>query len=97
MNDSLTAMIAEMNNDPTPIYKGFSRKQLNDAFSAVEDKTDWKAPILARLPYDYELVTLTVAAIEFFTATKPTVSRRSNKSGYVISSIGYRQGPAGDH
>lgn len=89
--------IAEMDRDPTPIYKGFSRKQLSDAFDAVANKDDWKGPILVKLPYDYELVTITVAAIEFFTATKPVVSRKMDKKAYVISSIGYREGPAGDH
>lgn len=79
------------------VYKGYTREALDLAFGKVHDPDDWKAPILARVAG--EDVQLTVAAIEFFTATNPqvTYNHRGGVMPFIIESEGYRAGPAGDH
>lgn len=71
------------------------RARLLPFFEKVHDPADWKAPIRAMVP-DTELQSFK-DAIVFFTATEPR-EERSGIPGYVIlSSEGYRRGPAGDH
>lgn len=76
----------------------YSQAEMEAAFTAVQNKRDWKAPIHAFVqPQDIEV---TIAAIEHFTATIPTVKGNEGPSGvifYEVASIGYRKGPAGDH
>ena len=81
---------------------GYSRKELKAAFDKVCDSKDWKNPISARV--QAADVKITVAAIEYFTATTADVleydtegNRIVPKGMFLISSIGYRRGPAGDH
>lgn len=81
-------------------HKGFTPDQLREAFDLIHDPDDWRAPIAVTVPG--ELVTLTVAAIEFFTATDPKVSMIPIRDGdlmirFLVESEGYRLGPAGDH
>lgn len=76
-------------------YKGFAIEDLQSAFEAVCDPSDWKKPIAATMPG--EAVMLAVAAIEFMTATVPTVSLDVRSMRYLVESVGYRAGPAGDH
>lgn len=77
------------------LYDGYTMDELREAFDAVCDPTDWKGPIAATLPG--EAVGLVVAAIKFFTATNPNVGRGVGPMRYVVTSEGYRAGPAGDH
>lgn len=75
----------------------YTQEQLSDAFDAICDPADWKAPVSAWV--SGEGVPLAVAAIQHFTATTPTVSACLNRAPirYLVESIGYRAGPAGDH
>ena len=95
LDPETAALLEGMFNDPKPIYKGYTHKQLTAAFAAVEDPDDWRGPICAAMPG--EAVLPVVAAIEFFTATTPTVQLDTQTMTYYVSSIGYRAGPAGDH
>jgi len=85
-----------MKNEIKNIKSGvvFNQEQLEAAFSAVCDKADWKAPINAVV--GESLVGLVYSAIVHFTATCPKVTRMEN-GNFSVKSIGYRQGPAGDH
>jgi hypothetical protein len=79
----------------TGVYKGFTHQALSDAIDRLTDPTDWRGPISTWVPG--ELVLVAVAAIEFYTATTPTVQLNTSTMQYLIESVGYRQGPAGDH
>lgn len=69
---------------------------LEPYFNRVANPTDWKARIDAIIPEDDRF--LTFQAIQFFTATDATFVRVPSQPGYLrVTSIGYRQGPAGDH
>lgn len=76
-------------------YKGYTYGTLKQAFAAVQNPTDWKAPIAVWVPG--EAVLLAVAAIEFFTATTVQVALDQTRMKYHLESEGYRMGPAGDH
>lgn len=83
-------------DDPSKkISFGYSVAVLEAAFEKVSDPEDWKAPIAASVPG--ELVSVVTAAIKFYTATVPTVSLDTRTMEYLITSEGYRMGPAGDH
>ena len=69
--------------------------ELTEVFNKVCDQTDWKAPI--EVFTTGEGVTTIVRAIEFFTATHPKVALDVRTMKYIITSEGYRMGPAGDH
>ena len=77
------------------VYKNYTHGELSKAFAAVENPNDWKAPIAAFMPG--EAVMIVTAAIEFFTATKPVVRLDPRTMRYLVTSEGYRAGPAGDH
>ena len=80
--------------DPeVPVFDGYRLDELQRAFDAVADPTDWRNPIAARVSLARRDVTL--AAIEFYTATKATVAFRGRDC--LVQSVGYRMGPAGDH
>jgi hypothetical protein len=81
--------------DAKAIYKGYTVADLRVVFDRVCNATDWKAPISAVCTG--EGVMITIAAIEFYTATTPRVSGPTQHMKYVVESEGYRQGPAGDH
>jgi hypothetical protein len=89
----LDRMNAELENQI--VYQKYTHGELSRAFDAVKNPHDWKAEILASMPG--EAVLLVVAAIEFFTATKPTVALNMRTMRYQVRSEGYRAGPAGDH
>jgi len=91
--DDLAAEMAAM--DAKTTYKGYTVADLKHVFDQLCDPKDWKAPITAVVTG--EAVLVSVAAIEFYTATIPTVSGPTQNMKYVIESEGYRQGPAGDH
>lgn len=82
-------------------HKGFSRRQLQEAFEWVANPNDWKAPIDAFVPE--HKVHVVRAAIEFFTATEVEIHEfmdipsRHNvwKDWKRVRSKGYRYGPAG--
>jgi hypothetical protein len=78
-----------------PGFVGYPLITLKTVFDAVCDPVDWKAPI-AVMTWG-ENVNVIVAAIEFYTATKASVKLNVETMQYLIISIGYRAGPAGDH
>lgn len=87
-----------------------SRAAHEAAFALVDPSSrpgaDWKARIAA-LVTDTQLAAAGVtidqvnAAIEFYTATKPTTTREkiapTGEPGYLVLADGYRAGPAGDY
>lgn len=77
------------------LFNGYTYEQLQAAFNQVANPDDWKDEILATMPG--ECVNLVVEAIKFFTATNPTVKLNTETMTYIVHSIGYRAGPAGDH
>ena len=84
-----------MANSSLNTHLGFGINDLREVFSAVCDPDDWKAPISAWVPG--EQVKAAVAAIDFMTATQATVELDQARMRYLVSSVGYRAGPAGDH
>jgi len=77
-----------------PVLDGFSRRQLQEMFSRLHGERDWRDEFWAVI--DASELRLARAATEFFTATPLLVeSRRAGK--VCVHSIGYRNGPAGDH
>ncbi len=79
----------------TQMYKGFPLNSIEAAWKQIADPQDWKGPIDIAVPG--ESVSLAVAAIQFYTATTPTMRLELNSMQYLLSSPGYRMGPAGDH
>lgn len=73
------------------VYKDYTQDQLEAAFNKVSNPKDWKDEINAII--DCSEIDVTVAAIEFFTATKVNVL--STPTQTAIYSVGYRMGPAG--
>lgn len=98
------ADIGEMMSTISPVPKmstaeynltgGYGLVRLEAIFNAIKDPSDWKAPISVWV--SGELVNVAVEAIKFYTATVPTVGLDSLRMQYLIESIGYRAGPAGD-
>ena len=81
-----------MTDQESRLTFGFGRPALLAAFEAVEDSSDWRAPIKAQVPV--ETLDVTLAAIKFFTATQPSAG--FPVAGLVlVQSEGYRNGPAG--
>lgn len=76
-------------------YEGFEIDTLEKVFNRVCDEDDWRAPISAVCKG--ECVSVTVAAIRFYTATNPKVNLNVETMDYLVTSEGYRLGPAGDH
>lgn len=71
-------------------------ERLKRAFELVENKEDWKAPITAMVS-DADLNDV-IEAIRFYTATEPVVTTMFSFPGFsLVTSCGYRLGPAGDH
>ena len=68
---------------------------MEQAFGEVANPDDWKAPIDCCVAW--ERVPLVVAAIEFYTATVPTVDALISNMTCRLRADGYRAGPAGDH
>ena len=76
----------------------YSQSQMEIAFKMVQNPLDWKAPICASVKGEW--VALVVEAIKHFTATVPTITMRQTPAAgitFLVESIGYRMGPAGDH
>lgn len=79
-------------------HRGYAPELLREVFDKVCDPDDWKNPIAVTVLGEF--VNVTVAAIEFMTATVPSVTMLQSGDGsirYLIESEGYRMGPAGDH
>ncbi|MGA2260003.1 MAG: hypothetical protein ABSH28_01055 [Acidobacteriota bacterium] len=76
-------------------YKDFRVSDLRKLFEKLADPKDWKGPIAATMPG--EAVLGACAAIEYFTATVPRVGLDTQTMTYLVTSEGYRMGPAGDH
>ena len=69
--------------------------ELETIFAKVCAPDDWKAPI--EVWCRGEEVMPIREAIRFFTATEPRVELNPRTMRYLITSEGYRAGPAGDH
>lgn len=83
-------------------FANYTEPELHAAFDRVADPDDWRAPINAIVPE--EELPVTLAAIEFFTATKgkaePSKWEVVPPEGEVkkcvrVTAAGYRNGPAG--
>lgn len=81
------------------LTNGYGHATLSKVFDMVCDPADWKGPIEAIV--NGEMVNVAVEAIKFFTATCPKVELVMPKGNllpkYLLTSPGYRMGPAGDH
>ncbi|MBZ5499079.1 MAG: hypothetical protein LAP85_21990 [Acidobacteriia bacterium] len=77
------------------VYKGFRVSDLRKVFNKLANPQDWRGPIAASMPG--EAVLGACAAIEYCTATLPRVCLDTRTMTYVVTSEGYRMGPAGDH
>lgn len=84
-----------MSFDLKSLTFGYDPELLEAIFANIQDPEDWKNPISVSVPG--EMVSVAVAAIKFYTATVPTVSLNVGTMEYLIESVGYRMGPAGDH
>ena len=77
-------------------FKGYPAAILRYAFGKVANPKDWKGPIMAVV--EKAMVHVVAVAIEFFTATVPTIiPADADGTKFVVVSDGYRAGPAGDH
>jgi hypothetical protein len=74
-------------------FRGFTLEGLQDAWSLIHDPNDWRGPISVWVPG--EAIEITVAAIQYYTATNPTVQLNMERMRYLVTSDGYRMGPAG--
>lgn len=79
----------------SPAYKGHTEDALAQAFDKVHNPTDWKAPIFAKVKA--EELSVTIAAIEYYTSTTVRTHKDPFSELWIVDSIGYRRGPAGDH
>ena len=73
-------------------------KKLSDAFDAVANADDWRDAIKAKV--SAEDLQITVEAVMHYTATHVKVEEirdyiDGSISGYLLTSVGYRMGPAG--
>lgn len=69
-------------------------EELQQAFRTVCNPEDWKAPINAVIKFENR--NLVAEAISFMTATEATFENLG--AGRLrVRSVGYRNGPAGDH
>ena len=71
----------------------FTQSQLEAAFDKVADPADWKSGIYEVVNRD--AVEVTVCAIQHFTAAPVEVKDLKWADEFMISSPGYRMGPAG--
>ena len=79
-----------------------TQTQLDHAFEAVANPSDWRAPIDITLDVMGALEAaggwaVVREAIQHFTATVPTIVYGLGARSARIRAIGYRAGPAGDH
>lgn len=75
---------------------------LEAVFAKVRPTTHWKDPINAVVPLTSDELAILPYAVEFFTATVPTIRELSGRTWmalayYSVTAAGYRAGPAGDH
>jgi hypothetical protein len=71
----------------------FTAEQLEWAFDLVASKKDWRNPISAYVARD--LCHQVVCAIQFFTAAPIEVFETDQPGQVLVTSCGYRLGPAG--
>ena len=71
----------------------FTEAQLTAAFDKVANPADWRDSIWAVV--DRDAVEVTVHAIQHFTAASVEVKDLEWNDEFMISSAGYRMGPAG--
>ena len=70
----------------------YTQDQLSEAFDAVRDQDDWRAPICVEVQGDE--VIIVIEAIKHFTGTISDVTQL--RDGIVeVRSVGYRMGPCG--
>lgn len=77
---------------------GYAHPELEAAFRLVEPLSHWKDRIDATVDLrnpDTDIPRLAFA-VEFFTATRATITLVSG-TRYRVTADGYRAGPAGDH
>lgn len=83
------------------IAYAITTETMRQAFEAVQHPRDWRGPIDAVV--DADQLAITILAIQFYTATMPTVEPTQSRppachaqlTRYRVRSVGYRMGPAG--
>ncbi|CAM6053333.1 unnamed protein product [Sphagnum tenellum] len=79
--------------NPQPV--AFTQEELEVAFKRVQNPVHWKDAISAQV--EANQLAVTIAAVWHFTSTYCTVKPIKDGTEFLITSIGYRAGPAGDH
>jgi hypothetical protein len=74
--------------DAPAVFAGYTQSRLDAAFSAVQDKENWKKPIAAII--NSKDLAVTIAAISFFAGCSSSVVVRDDGT-CSISAIGYYQ------
>lgn len=93
------SIMAVLNSDVGAATKIALMNELRPSLSAVYDKVksaDWKDAIDAVVELTVVEAAMVPYAVEFFTATTPTVTL-VGPGTYKVTAAGYRAGPAGDH
>lgn len=65
----------------------YTAKQLDEAFSLVADRTDWKLPIEATVPADADR-DLIYDAVTYFTGSTPGFTQKPDGS-WLVTAEGY--------
>lgn len=100
-----TAILTELGSEATPVDRKVAlfnalHPDLERVFDRVRPTTHWKDPIDTIVELDADELAMLPYAVEYFTATTPTITPVPNRHGwtlYLVKADGYRRGPAGDH
>jgi hypothetical protein len=73
-------------SDEPAVFAGYKRSELEAAFTAVQDRDNWKKPIAAIVAR--KDVDVTIAAIVFFAGCSASVAPRDDDT-WMIDAVGY--------
>ena len=97
-------LFTDLAESDAPVFKGYSQKELDEAFQLVQNPSDWKVPINTWVRcgnradgLDIPQLAVIAAAVEFFTGGKAKFGCDVSGADVKVTAIGYRAGPAGDH
>ncbi|WP_162814998.1 hypothetical protein [Erythrobacter aureus] len=79
-------LVGDIPLDERPIFSGFTRNQLSEAFEKVRDPNNWKHPIDKVMPADLDQ-NLTSAAVAFFAGSETAFEQVPE--GVRVTAAGY--------